>query len=211
MSYSQQFSIILVGDTCVGKTSLLYRFKNSEFKQNQIQATFGVNFELKIIQLDDLNIQLKIWDTAGQERCQSFTKSFFRSTLGVIMVYDITRSSTLKTISQWLEQIKQDDNFDFSLTLVGNKNDLEEQREVSKAEAITFARNNDIDFLEVSVKTGENVEEVFLKTAKNILQKIDNNKIDLSKQSNGIRIGSEINIKKQLKLQPKSKENKGCC
>ncbi|CAD8099376.1 unnamed protein product [Paramecium sonneborni] len=217
MSYSYLFKFILIGDTGVGKSCLLLQFIDKRFRQKH-EVTIGVEFGARMIEFDGQNIKLQIWDTAGQESFRSITRSYYRSAAGAIIVYDITKRETFENISRWLEEAKQNGNPKLTFTLVGNKSDLEADRQVSFEEGQEFARNNGIDFVEVSAKTANNVEEVFLKTAQQILEKINSNQIDPKNESHGIKIGTEQGIKKsvinntqQLQPQPEAEEKQGTC
>ncbi|CAD8084354.1 unnamed protein product [Paramecium primaurelia] len=217
MSYSYLFKFILIGDTGVGKSCLLLQFIDKRFRQKH-EVTIGVEFGARMIEFDGQNIKLQIWDTAGQESFRSITRSYYRSAAGAIIVYDITKRETFENISRWLEEAKQNGNPKLTFTLVGNKSDLEADRQVSFEEGQEFAKNNGIDFVEVSAKTANNVEEVFLKTAQQILEKINNNQIDPKNESHGIKIGTEQGIKKsfinntqQLQSQPEVEDKQGTC
>ncbi|CAD8165617.1 unnamed protein product [Paramecium octaurelia] len=217
MSYSYLFKFILIGDTGVGKSCLLLQFIDKRFRQKH-EVTIGVEFGARMIEFDGQNIKLQIWDTAGQESFRSITRSYYRSAAGAIIVYDITKRETFENISRWLEEAKQNGNPKLTFTLVGNKSDLEADRQVSFEEGQEFARNNGIDFVEVSAKTANNVEEVFLKTAQQILEKINSNQIDPKNESHGIKVGTEQGVKKsfinntqQLQPQPETEEKQGPC
>ncbi|CAK85799.1 unnamed protein product (macronuclear) [Paramecium tetraurelia] len=217
MSYSYLFKFILIGDTGVGKSCLLLQFIDKRFRQKH-EVTIGVEFGARMIEIDGQNIKLQIWDTAGQESFRSITRSYYRSAAGAIIVYDITKRETFENISRWLEEAKQNGNPKLTFTLVGNKSDLEADRQVSFEEGQEFARNHGVDFVEVSAKTANNVEEVFLKTAQQILEKINSNQIDPKNESHGIKVGTEQGIKKsfinspqQLQPQTEAEDKQGTC
>ncbi|CAD8098758.1 unnamed protein product [Paramecium sonneborni] len=220
MSYSYSFKLILIGDSSVGKSCLVKQCNSKCIKNNDV--TICMEISTSIIMLEDQSIQLQIWDTAGSETYRSITRSYYRSTAGVIIVYDITNKESFKNVSQWFEDVKEHgNNPQMTFTIVGNKSDLEADRQVSKGEAITFARNNDMEFIEVSALIGNYVEDVFLKTAKQILEKINKNEIDPQNEIHGIKIGRENGIDdsfisnnnntQQLQSKSKDQEKKSCC
>ncbi|KAF9411382.1 Ras- protein Rab-4A, partial [Podila epigama] len=119
--------------------------------------TIGVEFGSRIVNIGKNQIKLQIWDTAGQERFRSVTRSYYRGAAGALLVYDISN------IAKWIADARKLAGADIALMLVGNKVDLEEDREVSYLEASRFAQENEMTFLETSALTGEGVEETFLK------------------------------------------------
>ena len=162
------FKLLLVGPTKSGKSALLERFTNDEFT-NQFISTIGVEFKMKTVQVDDKVCKLQIWDTAGEERFRSITASYYRGTMVVFIVYDVTNTETFKiaTSDSFAESKKQAP--DAVLFLVGTKIDLESKREVGTAQGEQFAVENGMHFMETSAAEGINVESVFkLATSKAI-------------------------------------------
>ncbi|CAD8207660.1 unnamed protein product [Paramecium octaurelia] len=223
MSYSYLFKFILIGDTGVGKSCLLLQFIDKRFRQKH-EVTIGVEFGAKLIELDGLNIKLQIWDTAGQESFRSITRSYYRSAAGAIVVYDITKRESYENVARWMEEVKQNGNPKLSMLLVGNKGDLESDRQISYNEAQQFAKECGIEFFETSAKTANNVEEIFIKMAQIILEKINLGQIDPKNENFGIKLGSEqvnyshgnqniTNLEQQQEYQPYEEKKKtgGCC
>ncbi|CAD8110936.1 unnamed protein product [Paramecium primaurelia] len=223
MSYSYLFKFILIGDTGVGKSCLLLQFIDKRFRQKH-EVTIGVEFGAKLIELDGLNIKLQIWDTAGQESFRSITRSYYRSAAGAIVVYDITKRESYENVARWMEEVKQNGNPKLSMLLVGNKGDLESERQISYNEAQQFAKECGIDFFETSAKTSNNVEEIFTKMAQIILEKINLGQIDPKNENFGIKLGSEqvnyshgnqniTNLEQQQEYQPYEEKKKSnmCC
>jgi small GTP-binding protein len=132
---------------------------------------------------------LQIWDTAGQERFRSVTRSYYRGAAGALLVYDSTSRDSYNVVSNWLNDARTLASPNIVILLVGNKKDLEEAREVTFLEASNFASENELIFLETSAKTGENVEEAFLKCAKTILAKIETGELDPERIGSGIQYG----------------------
>lgn len=122
-SYSYLFKYIVIGDTSVGKSCLLLQFLEKKFKFDH-DTTIGVEFGSKIINVKDKQIKLQIWDTAGQETFKSITRSYYRGSIGVILVYDITNRDSFNNVSKWLDETKSYANDKITVMLVANKTDL---------------------------------------------------------------------------------------
>eukprot|EP00296_Roombia_truncata_P008253 JP446730.1.p1 GENE.JP446730.1~~JP446730.1.p1 ORF type:complete len:155 (-),score=22.56 JP446730.1:182-646(-) len=136
-------------------------------------------------------VKLLIWDTAGQERFRAVTRSYYRGAAGALMVYDITRRSTFHHLASWLTDARNLTNPNTVIMLIGNKLDMAKNREVSQEEACRFAEENGLIYVEASAKTGENVEEAFLKTARTIYSYIQNGSLDLSSTETGVVSGKQ--------------------
>jgi Ras-related protein Rab-2A len=132
-------------------------------------VTIGVEFGSFACKLEEKIIKLQIWDTAGQESFRSITRIFYRGAHCVFLTYDITREDTFINVRDWLKEVKQHASSDIIIYLIGNRCDLEEDREVTKEKAIEFCRQYNIDkYFETSAKTGQQVEEVFSLAAKEL-------------------------------------------
>jgi len=149
--------------------------------------TIGVEFGTRIIEVSGQKIKLQIWDTAGQERFRAVTRSYYRGAAGALIIYDITRRSTYNHLSSWLTDARNLTNPNTVIFLIGNKSDLEAQRDVTYDEARTFAEENGLKFVEASAKTGENVEEAFLETARKIYESIQDGSLDLNAAESGVQ------------------------
>lgn len=185
-SYSYIFKYIIIGDMGVGKSCLLHQFTDKKF-MSDCPHTIGVEFGTRIIEVSGQKIKLQIWDTAGQERFRAVTRSYYRGAAGALMVYDITRRSTYNHLSSWLTDTRNLTNPSTVIFLIGNKRDVEDQRDVTYEEAKDFAEENGLMFVEASAKTGEKVEEAFLETAKKIYQSIQDGKLDLNAAESGVQ------------------------
>jgi len=150
--------------------------------------TIGVEFGTRIIEVSGQKIKLQIWDTAGQERFRAVTRSYYRGAAGALMVYDVTRRSTYNHLSSWLTDARNLTNPNTVIFLIGNKCDLEAQRDVTFEEAKQFAEENGLMFVEASAKTGDGVEEAFLETARKIYQNIQDGSLDLNAAESGVQV-----------------------
>lgn len=184
--YNHLFKLLIIGDSNVGKSSLLLRFADNSFTGSYI-TTIGVDFKIRTVEIDGERVKLQIWDTAGQERFRAVTRSYYRGAAGALMVYDITRRSTYNHLSSWLTDARNLTNPNTVIILIGNKADLEAQRDVTYEEAKQFAEENGLLFLEASAKTGENVEDAFLEAAKKIYQNIQDGSLDLNAAESGVQ------------------------
>ncbi|XP_020649726.1 ras-related protein Rab-18-B [Pogona vitticeps] len=160
--------LLLIGDSSVGKSSLLLRFTDNQF-QPYLNPTIGVDFKVKKMVVRDLPLQLAIWDTAGQERFRTLTPSYYRGAHGVILVYDVTRRETFLALDSWLEELEMYTKKNVVKMLVGNKID-EPDREVERREGLLFAQKHSMLFVEASAKMRDGVQEAFEEVVVRILQ-----------------------------------------
>lgn len=170
----------------VGKSCLLHQFTEKKFMAD-CPHTIGVEFGTRIVEVNGQKVKLQIWDTAGQERFRAVTRSYYRGAAGALMVYDVTRRSTYNHLNSWLSDAKNLTNPNTVIILIGNKCDLENQRDVPFEEAKQFADDNGLMFIEASAKTGSNVEEAFLETAKSVYQNIQDGSVDLNAADFGVQ------------------------
>jgi Ras-related protein Rab-7A len=165
------FKIVVLGESGVGKTSLLLRYVENKFTM-ATKSTIGSDFLSKEVDVDDKPVTLQIWDTAGQERFQGLGTSFYRGADGVVFVFDVTRRNTFEEIPAWkkafLIQIGQENNDDFPILVLANKVDLPD-RQVSKAEVKEYCAREGLPFFETSAKESLNVDRSFEKIASLIL------------------------------------------
>ncbi|KAK2658130.1 hypothetical protein Ddye_011182 [Dipteronia dyeriana] len=169
-SYDLSFKILLIGDSGVGKSSLLVSFISSSV--DDLAPTIGVDFKIKQLTVGGKRLKLTVWDTAGQERFRTLTSSYYRGAQGIILVYDVTRRETFKNLSDvWTKEVElYSTNRDCVKMLVGNKVDRESERAVSREEGIALAKEHGCMFLECSAKTRENVEQCFEELALKIME-----------------------------------------
>lgn len=161
--------ILIIGESGVGKSSLLLRFTDDTFDPEQA-ATIGVDFKVKNLTVDGNKTKLAIWDTAGQERFRTLTPSYYRGAQGVILVYDVCSKSSFNKLDAWLSELETfSTKHDLIKMLVGNKID-QPKREVSKEDGLKFARKHQMLFIEASAKTKEGVQCAFEELVEKIIQ-----------------------------------------
>ncbi|KAK0131834.1 EF-hand calcium-binding domain-containing protein 4B [Merluccius polli] len=152
------FKVVLVGNSSVGKTSLLRSFCEGRFHPST-SATVGIDYSVKTLTLDSTQVAMQLWDTAGQERYRSITKQFFRKADGVVVMYDVTVEETFKAVRPWLANVQEAAGEGIPILLLGNKMDMDAERQVSYKEAVLLAEETQIMFYEVSAYTGNMVAE----------------------------------------------------
>ncbi|XP_067110383.1 ras-related protein Rab-19-like isoform X2 [Osmerus mordax] len=166
-SFDFLFKIILIGDSNVGKTCVVQSFKSGSFSAKQ-QNTIGVDFTVRTLDIEGKRV--KVWDTAGQERFRTITQSYYRSAHGAMIAYDITRRGTFDSVPHWIREVELYGAANVLLVLIGNKCDMEEQREVPFEESCSLAEERGIlAALETSAKEAQYVEEAFLMMARELL------------------------------------------
>ena len=160
--YDVIIKLVVLGDTSVGKTNLLLRYVNDKFDAHS-QPSLGMDYLTKDMEIDDYNIKVQFWDTAGQEKYRSIALSYFRAADGILLIYDLARRETFENIKDWLRDVRENSTKENKIMLVGNKIDLEEEREVTTEEGESFAKENGLFFYETSAKTNEEgcVDEAF--------------------------------------------------
>jgi len=164
-----------------------------------------VEFGTKTIQINGDPIKLQIWDTAGQETFKSITRSYYRGAAAAIVVYDITKAQTFRNIPNWLDEIKTYGNKQISIILIGNKKDMEAQRQVSYDEGKHFADQNNLLFTEASAKMSDFVEHAYLTTAQEVIRKVEKEIIDLDDSENsGVKRGDLANNKIEVATMKKN-------
>lgn len=173
--FDVQIKLLTIGNSGVGKTSLLIRYSSHSFSPTFI-TTIGIDFKIKTVQMDGKRVKLQIWDTAGQERFKTITTSYFRGAQGILLVYDTTDAETFEGINQWMQQIKQFGEENVNKMLVANKCDYpESEREVTKAQGEKLARDYGMKFVETSAKTGQGVEDAFMLIAGDVMKRLMQN------------------------------------
>ncbi|KAF4046754.1 Ras family [Phytophthora infestans] len=160
-SKAREVKVVLLGDTGVGKSSLVLRFVTNNFRPYS-ESTIGASFMSKMIVVNDTPIKYQIWDTAGQEKYHSLAPMYYRGAAAAIVVYDITRKQSLTTLKNWVKELKQLGPDNIVIAIAGNKSDLEEKREVPASQARAYAGEIGALFIETSAKEDTNVSDLFI-------------------------------------------------
>jgi len=163
--------LLLIGNSSVGKSSLLLRFSDEQFlPEDESSATIGVDFRVHKMEVKGKKVKLSIWDTAGQERFRTITSSYYRGAQGVILVYDVSNRESFEALPRWYSELETYVSDSVVKILVGNKVDKEFSRQVPVAEAQQFAARMSTLFIETSAKTAVGVNEVFQEVVEKILE-----------------------------------------
>ena len=193
--YDYLFKVLLLGDSDVGKSSLILRYTEETFNSKLVNS-IGVDFKMKKREIEGKVIKVQIWDTAGHERFRSITYSYYRGANAIIIVFDLSDKKSFISITEWLKQIEKHAKENVFKFLVGNKSDLVEQRKVSYDEAKQYADEHELPYIETSAKEGININELFDSSIKSFLNNSNN-------------FSGEKNIK--LNSQNTNSSEKGIC
>jgi Ras-related protein Rab-1A len=169
--YTHPLKFVIIGDSGVGKSSMVMRFADGEFKEDYI-STIGVDFRTKTMNIDGKPVRLQIWDTAGQERFRSISSAYYRGADGVIFCYDITNQNTFDNIKEWIYELRKhyDERTAIAKIVVGNKADLENKRKVTTEVGQQFADSMGFAFIEASAKTSTNVDAAFEMVVRKLIE-----------------------------------------
>ena len=196
MNYEEKCQLMIIGDSTVGKTSILSRFSNGTFNSNYL-ATVGLDFFNKDEIINNKTVRIKIWDTAGQERYKALTKGFFRNAQGILLVYDVTNAETFENLKYWIQSINThlgDEKEYVHLVIIGNKIDLN-GREITKEDAQKFCNQEGYPYFETSAKTGEGVDNSIRYLVEEVIK---SNSVNYEKPNNNIKINKESkNVKNE--------------
>ena len=191
--------ILILGDSSVGKTSLLLQYADGYFPTIYV-ATIGIEYKVKKININGADINLQIWDTAGEERFRSITQNYMKGADGILYVFDITQKSSFDNLKTWIRQ-SEEITEGFKKIIVGNKSDLENERRIQKETVQKFCDERNIKGIEVSAKMGTKVSEAFETLAKLIIG--DKSKDEI------IRKYTTLNKERGLTIQKQKKKKKG--
>ncbi|CAI8049981.1 Ras-related protein Rab-4 [Geodia barretti] len=173
MDGAEKVRVLVCGDGGVGKNRLIKKFISVGGIKASTLSTIGVDVQSKTIRVGDKDVKLQIWTTAGQERFRSMPAKYYGRADGIVLVYDVTQRKTFDNVKHWLTDITENTlNRDVRIALVGNKIDLLTTPESSDTHSRALASSNGILFFETSAETGENLEELFLALATEILDKV---------------------------------------
>lgn len=200
------YKIVMLGDSGVGKTSLVARLTTPDRPLNHdISATMGIEFDTQMLDTPQGKVKAQIWDTAGQERfARVLLPTYFRKAKGVILVYDITNAKSFESLSErWMVQLNDHaSSDDLAKLLVGNKSDLEGNREVSKEKAQQFCQEYGMEMLETSAKSGENV----LKSFEQLIGIVHDRALAATKNKSGIQGMNKAAPQQTVNLEEKAND-----
>ena len=195
--------ILTLGDSGVGKTSIIQKFVNDKFNQNML-STIGVDFQSKEIIINNTKIKLKIWDTTGQERFKTLTSQYYNGADGALLIFDVTSKLSFERINFWINELKEKKKLnELGLLLIGNKIDLIDKRNVKKEEAEEFAKEYNINYYETSALQNINIKKIINDIAQQCLNKIQKNDEFYYKNS--------LNEKKMIIDNISNNKKKKCC
>lgn len=177
LSFDYLFKTIIVGDPNVGKTSIALRFSTGTFRERYL-FTIGVEFSVKDIEVDGNKVKIQAWDTGGHDKYSYIRPLYYKGSYGALIVYDITNKDSFENLDKWFKEVYDNCESTIPAILVGNKNDLEEQREVTREEALNYAEEmskrynlDNIPYFETSAKTGENVDDIYFELTRLMIKK----------------------------------------
>ena len=204
-NFDMMFKIVLVGDQFVGKTNIMSKYLKNEFHEDS-KSTVGVEFGSKQFIIENHKIKAQIWDTAGQERYKSITSAYYKGAKGVFVIYDISNKNSFDSIDSWVNDVKATADKRLTVVIIGNKCDLEEQRQVTTQEGEQKATKLEAAFFETSALLGQNLDKAFEMMIKEIYKKCHEELLAES-DMDLFEGGEEINLNKQNNNEGK----KSCC
>ena len=206
--YEMMIKVILIGDSGVGKTNIMSKFLKNQFLEDS-KATVGVEFGSKLFIQQGHKIKAQIWDTAGQEKYKAITSAYYKGSKGALVIYDITQKETFANIEKWVNDLKCKGDPKITIIIIGNKNDLEEKRQISKEQGEEKAKSFGCAFLETSAFSGDNIEKAFEMMVKEIYDKFtsdiggdDEEELDSNEKGEDLKLEN---------VNPHNNEKKKCC
>ena len=210
-NFDLSFKLIVIGDSGVGKSCLTNNAVKNIF-DDSYNATVGFEFFTFNVKINDKVIKLQIWDTCGQELYRSLITNFYRNSSLAIMVYAINSKESFKNIDMWLRELRMHSNPDAKVFLIGNKIDLEPERQVSKEEGEAFCKDNKINlFMESSAKTGINAQNIFIQAAKVLYFDYLNYEKQVASGELPANAKAPNQNLKEKRIDDKPRKKQGCC
>ena len=205
--YQYIFKLILIGNSGVGKSSIIQRYMKNTFEESY-KCTIGVDFLMKTLNLNGKTVKLQLWDTAGQEKYKSMVASYYRGANVALVIFDITNHASFDSLPVWIENYYKNGPEEKNIILIGNKKDMEESRQVTRQEAEIFSETNNMMYFETSAKEGDNIEYIFTYAAEKLLEyygKPDENNIK-RQMNNNDKLQSQSFTEIRIE-----EHKKGCC
>ncbi|KAE8689443.1 Ras-related protein RABA1g [Hibiscus syriacus] len=206
--YDYLFKLVLIGDSGVGKSNLLTRFTKNEFSLES-RSTIGVEFATRNVHVNGKVVKAQVWDTAGQERYRAITSAYYRGALGALVVYDVTRNISFKSVQRWLKELRDHIDANVVIMLVGNKSDLRHLRAVSTEEGKAFAENEKVCFLETSALESLNVENAFAEVLTQVYNVVKKKALEVRRNLAVLPNGKTIDVGSKDEVSAIKKT--GCC
>lgn len=206
--YNYIFKLVLIGNAGSGKTSLINRYVNNKFLDSYT-CTLGVDFFTRTIEVEDSVIKFQIWDTAGMEKFRSMTASHFKGCHAAFVVFDLSSRSSFEGVQKWIEEYNNQINpmFKRIVILLGNKNDLINQKEITDEELDVFIKNNNVLYWSTSAKTGQGIEAAFETVGKLLFDHYKNTK----EQTKNTKRVKSILLEKSSYIAITKEKKKKCC
>ncbi|XP_062511514.1 ras-related protein Rab-21-like [Corticium candelabrum] len=201
---SHQMKVVLLGEGCVGKTSLVLRYCENKFNEKHI-STLQASFLTKKLNIGGKRVTLNIWDTAGQERFHALGPIYYRDSNGALLVYDITDQDSFQKVQKWVKELRKMLGDDICLCIVGNKIDLEKNRTVEVSEAESYAQAVGAKHFHTSAKLNKGIEDMFLDLCKRMIERAPKAGIGAGMGTYGGQRGVDI-----IDDEPE-RRNGGCC
>jgi small GTP-binding protein len=188
--YDALVKLLLIGDSSVGKSSLLVRFADDKFSPDYM-STIGIDYKIKTFNIGETRVKMEVWDTAGQERFRTITKAYYRGAMGVLLVYDVTSEKSFKQIQGWINLIKKHAESDVCVLLVANKCDaVDSARAISETRVKAFATEVGLKTIETSALSGLNVEKTFEIIGQDVLDKLAEKKKKVGGTNRTVSLGN---------------------
>ncbi|KAM3128109.1 hypothetical protein pb186bvf_019810 [Paramecium bursaria] len=197
------FKVLLIGNSGVGKSCFLMRFSENQFT-NHFYNTIGVDFKIKVMNVDNASVKLQIWDTAGQDRFRTITSSYYRGAQGIIVMFDVTDRDSFDQVRAWMSEIDKFATDQVIKILVGNKVDMGNMRRVTQDEAQALASSYNVNYIEASAKGNIKVEETFIAITRQIIQKSGKSKPQQ-------KIGMKLQQQQKGKIKENEQTQQQCC
>ncbi len=209
-----EFKVILIGESGVGKSSIMTKFITNEFK-SAYQSTLGIEFKVKEMLIDnEIYARLRIWDTCGQERFRAITRQYFQNAQGVLLVFDLTSKDTVKKLNDWLNDLNQHVTEDCVIFVIGNKLDIKTRDISISEEAKQFANDKKLNYFEVSAKTGSGIANIFEKMTRKIVNNVKNKANDNAEYTKNLNRNLNIDTfsnQERGKIEGNKKNKFHCC
>ncbi len=204
--YDRLIKVLVIGDSGAGKSSLMFRVADDTFTPSFI-TTIGVDYKDKMFDIDGQPIKAQIWDTAGQDRFRSITTAYFRGAHCVVFVFDLTDDKSFNNIKNWVSTLKMHASNPVNMLMIGNKTDLKEIRLIDYERAEELAKQNGMEYIETSAKTGKNVYDAFFSIVKATKDRLDQYDKEMPAKS---AVGP-VSIKDERSTSGSPDKPDGCC